>query len=1152
MFGGPGGWRRRRSWGRRDGRSQSRLAPGPRPTAGDVRAQGEHSVAASVIERSIIVSGDRNNIEVYFSEHGDLLEMRSGRAPAKQPVPTPVLAREAPFADHVDRQDDASRVLAGARTASPVNVYGEAGIGKSYLLTFAANQPDAEDQPDGIVSLDGHRKGPSDLLQALWREFYDVAPGLKPGDSEIQRDLRDKRAVVFVDDFGLDRDEAQRFFRTASRCRFIVASQEQSVWQGTPIRLAGLGVDDAMLLVQSELGRSVTDAERPAAEAIHQALGGNPGRIRPTISATRQPGSPSLEEVALLLAERNPVAAVIHLMLESSSTDERRVLRTMAVFGSAPLDVETVRAITGVSDIERVLSNLETRGIIRAVGRGFRLSGVRAEELEATAGLGEETAAAAAHLASWAEAYSSDTDAHHEKAAAFLAVLRSAGRHGLHAEVIRIGKAISAAIALSLMWGAWEDVLEAVLISARRLADRDAEGWALHQLGTRRVAVGDRRGGLRALRQALEVRQAIGDSAGEEATRHNLEQARRRRPLGPLFARFPGVVLALAITTLLAGGAALWAIRQDDAASLSLAIVGEGIGTVISAPAGIDCGATCGSDFDAGTEVALSAVAVPGSVFAGWQGGGCVGVRTCTLRLVESTSITAEFRRIQGGGSLEVVRTGTGNGTVTSSPTGIDCGATCRSSFAASTLVTLTATAHAGTVFVGWEGGACAGSTRCDVLVNGDASVRAVFRSEAGARTLRVTREGEGRGMVTSSPAGIDCGVTCTASFAAGTRLILTTTAESGSVFEAWDGGGCSGRDRCTLSMDSDTSVHARFRASRDAHLITVIRSGSGAGMVSSSPAGIDCGQSCAGSFASGSQLTLIPTAQAGSVFTGWTGMGCSGTGSCTIIIGPDTREVTAVFTRAAASRSLVVSRRGSGQGTVTSAQSGIDCGPSCTASVADGAQVVLTAAAERGSAFAGWSHPACAQRAQCTVDVRQDTAVTATFDIAPTRLLTVTSTGDGVGTVTSSLSGIACPPSCKASFPRGTEVTLTAAAGQRAVFAGWNGGQCSGSGSCRVVLTEDTSLTARFEFGYVLTVTVTNGSVGDVTSSSPAPGAPVMVCNNSCTATFREGASVTLTAKLPAAYYASWEKGCTEIQVSCTVAMTSDKEVSVRFLYFG
>src|SRR5687768_9977938 len=59
--------------------------------------------------------------------------------------------------------------------------------------------------------------------------------------------------------------------------------------------------------------------------------------------------------------------------------------------------------------------------------------------------------------------------------------------------------------------------------------------------------------------------------------------------------------------------------------------------------------------------------------------------------------------------ALAVTLAGTGTGTITSAPAGIDCGTTCSASYPRDTIVTLTAVPATGSVFGGWTG-ACAGS----------------------------------------------------------------------------------------------------------------------------------------------------------------------------------------------------------------------------------------------------------------------------------------------------------------------------------------------------------------------------------------------------------------------------------------------------------
>jgi hypothetical protein len=65
---------------------------------------------------------------------------------------------------------------------------------------------------------------------------------------------------------------------------------------------------------------------------------------------------------------------------------------------------------------------------------------------------------------------------------------------------------------------------------------------------------------------------------------------------------------------------------------------------------------------------------------------------------------------------------------------------------------------------------------------------------------------------------------------------------------------------------------------------VTVSKAGTGSGTISSTPAGINCGTACSAIYPVGTLLTLVATPASGSVFQGWTGSGCAGTGPCSVV----------------------------------------------------------------------------------------------------------------------------------------------------------------------------------------------------------------------------------------------------------------------------
>ncbi len=158
--------------------------------------------------------------------------------------------------------------------------------------------------------------------------------------------------------------------------------------------------------------------------------------------------------------------------------------------------------------------------------------------------------------------------------------------------------------------------------------------------------------------------------------------------------------------------------------------------------------------------------------------------------------------------------------------------------------------------------------------------------------TVTITLAGTGTGTVSSSPAGISCGATCTAHFADG-AITLTASPNAGSSFTGWSGACTGTTTSCSIPAGSTASATATFASGGAASTITVVLAGSGTGTVTSSPAGISCGTTCTAHLNGAVILTATPSA--GFSFTGWSGGGCTGATPCTVP-GGSTVTVTATF----------------------------------------------------------------------------------------------------------------------------------------------------------------------------------------------------------------------------------------------------------------
>ncbi len=268
--------------------------------------------------------------------------------------------------------------------------------------------------------------------------------------------------------------------------------------------------------------------------------------------------------------------------------------------------------------------------------------------------------------------------------------------------------------------------------------------------------------------------------------------------------------------------------------------------------------------------------------------------RTGTLTVAGQTFTVTQAGATQY--TLSVSGAGTGGGTVTSTDNKIDCGSTCSAAYSAGATVALTAVSNNGTTFIGWSGAGCSGTGNCSITMTTDTNVTATFASctFSIAPVANQFNANSGTGNVAISASSNSCTWT-----AVSNAPWITITS----------GGSGTGNGNVRYSVSANTGASSRtgtltiagqtFTITQDGipqYTLTISKTGTGSGLITSADGSINCGTICSAVYNGGSPITLTAVSDSGYNFTGWSGGGCSGTGTCTVSVNAST-TITAAFT---------------------------------------------------------------------------------------------------------------------------------------------------------------------------------------------------------------------------------------------------------------
>ena len=260
-----------------------------------------------------------------------------------------------------------------------------------------------------------------------------------------------------------------------------------------------------------------TRRERASAASLCAAIDGHPLRIVQAAAIIRERGI-SLGGWAL---DITPESLVTEL-LASIDEKQRRVLLALTALGGVPLEVQHVSGIAEVTDIEASMMALVRQGLVVGSQSRHRLADGVADRLRRMEDLKPWVNRAITYFTAWAERHRRSPDIVLEESEALLRVQQCAADARRWGEVLLLGRLLEGALVLGVRWGAWAIALERCLAAAKAIGDRSAEAWALHEIGTRALCVGESARARAVLGQAVKLRESLQDEVAAATSRRNL------------------------------------------------------------------------------------------------------------------------------------------------------------------------------------------------------------------------------------------------------------------------------------------------------------------------------------------------------------------------------------------------------------------------------------------------------------------------------------------------------------------------------------------------------------------------------------------------------------------------------------------------------
>lgn len=499
------------------------------------------------------------------SAHGALLGDGEDQGSVIESKVVPIVQIPRAFPGLVGRQTEIASSIVALRAKQTVEIYGQAGIGKSVLLRYLAHYPElTSSHSDGIFDLSSIGSV-NDRLQTLFDAFYLSSPPVKLSASDAQKALQERQALILLDDDGLTAPELQELISRLPNSTFLIASRDRRLWEEHSIKLDGLSLLDSTTLIKQELGRFasyevgqtlLSVPEDHTIESLWRLFQGHPQRLLQVAALARE-DKISLEMVLSQLQIDDLEASLTRLILASLPKPQRWIMAGLVAMGRVGLLPEQIAVITGPPNPLPSLQALMQRHLLQVEGYHYCLSSSLVDVLQKASNSTPWMEKVLTHLLPWAENHRRSPNVLLAERATLIHTIQWAINHARWTEALHLVRSLEIALALGKQWGTWQRVLNWGLQAAWALEDSASEAWGLHQLGTLALCQEEVTTAYDALTAAINLRSLLDDETGERVTRSNLNRLKtvtvplQGNTQGKLVTNPIGVYLTLALISFL-------------------------------------------------------------------------------------------------------------------------------------------------------------------------------------------------------------------------------------------------------------------------------------------------------------------------------------------------------------------------------------------------------------------------------------------------------------------------------------------------------------------------------------------------------------------------------------------------------------------------